>query len=86
MSGKQWTILIDEAGVAPGSEQGDRAVLVEENAHCAECGQQHDIETCPKCGAWIEIGYGLMFGGCGTYKYCSRQPQCDWFWKREDDE
>ncbi len=78
-------IFLDFCAGDPGSEQGDRPIMVEENANCAECGSVHDIEACPKCGASIELGYGLAFGGVGAYKYCSSET-CDWSWKREDEE
>lgn len=29
-----------------------------------------NTETCPHCGARLEIGYGLAGGGMGTYFYC----------------
>lgn len=64
-----------------------RAELVNEHGkgdgHCPDCGRVHDIEACPKCGADIQLGYGLMFGGMGEYKFCENDA-CDWFWKRED--
>lgn len=59
-------------------------ILVEEDAHCEECGQVHDMEKCPDYGAWIDIGYGLAFGGCGTYKSCVNS--CGWSWKELDEE
>ena len=77
-------LLFDPVGGEPGSETGERPILVEENADCVDCGQKHDIEVCPKCGAFIDFGYGLAFGGCGIYKYCSNDA-CDWFWKQEDE-
>lgn len=76
-------VFVDAVGGEPGDERGERPVMVKEDAHCDECGQRHDIEACPKCGAFIELGYGLIFGGCGEYKFCSAEG-CDWFWKRED--
>ena len=65
-------------------EIGESPILVAENVHCDECGREHDFEKCPKCGSWIEIGYGLCFGGFGAYKYCSNDS-CDWYWKRLED-
>lgn len=86
-TGRQATggVMFDFAGPEPGTETGERPVLVAENAHCDECGQQHDIEVCPKCGSFITLGFGLMFGGYGEYKFCNNE-QCDWFWKREGEE
>ena len=78
-------ICLDMAGGAPGEETGEKPVLVAESAHCDECGSEHEIEVCPKCGSFITLGYGLMFGGCGVYKFCNNDA-CDWFWKREDQE
>lgn len=82
-AGERERVFLDVAAGEPGSEQGERPVMVEKDANCAECGSVHDIERCPKCGAFIELGYGLAFGGIGEYKYCSNEA-CDWFWKRED--
>lgn len=48
---------------------------------CQECGQVHEFETCPVCGSWLELGFGLMFGGNGGYKYCGNPRGCGWFWK-----
>jgi hypothetical protein len=73
------------SGVAPGEERGERPVMVEANANCTDCNTVHDIEKCPKCGAWIELGFGLMFGGFGPYKFCTSKT-CDWFWKMEAEE
>lgn len=78
-------IFLDCVGGAPGSETGERPFLVAENADCPDCGQKHDMESCPKCGADIVLGYGLAFGGCGAYKFCEREG-CEWFWKQEDHE
>src|SRR5262245_7546697 len=36
---------------------------------------------CPKCGAPVDPGFGLAFGGFGPYETCSKK-KCDWFWKR----
>lgn len=77
-------VFCDSAsGVQPGEERGERPRLVEADARCPDCGRVHDIEACPKCGADIQLGYGLMFGGMGEYKFCEND-ECDWFWKRED--
>lgn len=72
--------------LAPG-EYGTPAILVDKDKHCDECGHSHDFEKCPECGAWIELGFGLMFGGFGEYKYC-RNDKCKWTWKKilPDDE
>jgi hypothetical protein len=60
--------------------QGADPILVEKDADCPDCGSVHDLEKCPKCGAWITHGFGLMGGGFGPYKFCNNE-QCDWFWK-----
>jgi len=65
-------------------EHGERPVMVEANAHCPDCDTVHDIEKCPRCGAWIELGYGLMGGGFGPYKFCQNEA-CDWMWKNVEE-
>jgi len=60
--------------------QGDKPIMVEENHDCKECGKVHDIEKCPKCGSCIDVGYGLVGGGMGSYKACMNE-ECDWFYK-----
>ncbi|MGY2987653.1 hypothetical protein ACVI1K_005000 [Bradyrhizobium sp. USDA 4508] len=35
---------------------------------------------CPKCGAELEMGFGLAGGGFGPYEYCSNIT-CDQFTK-----
>jgi hypothetical protein len=37
-------------------------------------------DRCPKCGDATDEGYGLAFGGFGSYVYCLNQA-CDWFTK-----
>jgi len=64
-------------------EYGEPPVLIEQNRDCMYCGQVHDIEACPKCGFDIVLGFGLMFGGYGEYKFCEGDD-CDWYWKRQD--
>lgn len=68
-------------------EVGERPIMVNENAHCPDCGKVHDIEKCPKCGAHIDLGFGLLGGGYGPYKTCSND-YCGWMWKQcfADDE
>jgi hypothetical protein len=34
-------------------------------------------DRCPKCQDAIDEGYGLAFGGFGSYQYCLNQA-CDW--------
>ena len=68
-------------------EYGERPSLVEEDADCPDCGQIHDLEACPKCGADIVLGFGLMFGSFGEYKFCEKGLDvdgCDWYWIRPD--
>lgn len=40
---------------------------------------------CPKCGAELEMGYGLAGGGMGPYVFCSNED-CDYFVKFQDHE
>ena len=75
------SVLIDTIDTHEGD--GPEPIMVEQNAHCPDCGGQHDIEKCPKCGSWIEIGYGMAYGGMGEYKFCSNE-KCDWFWKQQE--
>ncbi len=70
-------------GVEPEIKMGEPAILVETDADCQECGRVHDMEKCPKCGSWIDEGYGLAFGGMGHYKSCLNE-KCDWWWKEQD--
>ena len=71
-------------GTPPGTETGERPILVSPDADCATCGKRHEMEVCPRCHADIMIGYGLAFGGFGEYKCC--ENGCGWFWKRQDPE
>lgn len=66
-------------------EIGTRPVLVEREHDCKECGKVHDLEKCPDCGGWIEVGYGLMGGGMGMYKWCPEE-KCRWMWKELETE
>jgi hypothetical protein len=72
-------IIIDSAVINDG--MGEAPILVAEDKLCDECGQEHEFEKCPKCGSWIHIGFGLMFGGYGEYKWC-QSDDCDWFYKK----
>src|SRR5882672_2540213 len=40
---------------------------------------------CPKCGAELEMGYGLAGGGMGPYMYCSNE-RCNFLQKFQDPE
>ncbi len=42
-------------------------------------------EKCPKCGADLISGYGLMGGGIGLYVVCDTDG-CDFFEKQQDAE
>lgn len=42
-------------------------------------------DPCPKCGAKLDFGYGLMGGGVGGYVFCSTDD-CDFFVKEQDNE
>lgn len=57
--------------------RGEPPILLERNHNCNECGCIHDLEVCPCCGSWIDIGFGLAFGSFGPYKSCTL---CNWFW------
>jgi hypothetical protein len=71
-------------------EYGMPAVLVENERDCEECGHVHEIEVCPRCGAYIDIvpvGYSPL--GFGTHKYCTGRGDykfryddepCRWSW------
>lgn len=77
-------IIIDGAEIRDG--MGDPPILVDENRFCDECENEHEFEKCPKCGSWIHISFGLMFGGYGLAKWC-QNDKCDWFYKElEEDE
>ena len=68
---------------APPGEYGERPIMVTESAHCDECGRAHEIEKCPRCGAWIFPYWGMCpGGGFGEYKICDGDPPCGWYWKR----
>ena len=58
-------------------------ILKEKDVLCTDCGHVHDIELCPICGDYITIGYGLMGGGLGVYKFCNTDG-CAWFFKTLD--
>jgi len=61
------------------------AILVEKDADCDECGTVHDIEVCPLCKSYIQLGYGLMFGGMGAFSFCLNDD-CNWYVMDYDDE
>lgn len=76
-------IYIDSAEINDG--MGNPPILVAENKFCDECGYTHDFEKCPECGAWIDIGFGLAYGGFGEYKSC-QSDKCNWFYKEMGEE
>lgn len=41
-------------------------------------------DKCPKCGACLIYGYGLMGGGVGPYVLCDGDA-CDYFEKQPED-
>lgn len=53
-------------------------VLVKKDHDCEECGRVHDIEVCPWCGSYIDLGFGIAFGSYGTYAVCM-SDDCEWF-------
>ena len=63
---------------------GKPPTLVERDIFCEECKSIHDIEVCPDCGAYITIGFGLLGGGFGLYKFCNNE--CGWFWKQVEED
>lgn len=70
-----------ESGPPEGGEFGTPAVMVEKNAHCDDCGEEHDIEACPDCGADVIVSFGHAGGpGFGLNKVC--EQFCGWSWKR----
>jgi len=76
----------DGKELKPGQVTGGlAAIMIEESHDCKDCGREHELEKCPKCGSWIFIGYGLAYGGMGEYKECD-SDSCDWWWKRQDQE
>ena len=42
------------------------------------------LKRCPECGAKVEICYGLMGGGIGTYALCEGDG-CEFFRKVQDE-
>jgi hypothetical protein len=58
-------------------------------SHCSTKGEPFfghgDYIFCPKCLHEItgDPGYGLAYGGIGTYWVCE-QGGCDWFFKQMD--
>ncbi len=41
--------------------------------------------VCPKCGADTIFGYGMAFGGIGSYVVCGEGPvACDFVAKQQD--
>lgn len=73
------SLIICGAALPPG-QHGEPAILVEKDTLCADCGDCHDVEKCPRCGSWIHLGFGLMGGGFGDYKFCDNS-ECKWMWK-----
>lgn len=57
---------------------GTPPVFVEADRFCSDCGRRHDFEKCPRCGAWIEIQYGIG----GLRKWCA--AECGWGFFRHD--
>lgn len=43
----------------------------------------HSADECPKCGAELIHGYGIMGGGIGAYALCDN-ADCDYFDKTQD--
>lgn len=52
----------------------------EKKEFCNECKKVHDFERCPVCNSYIDLGFGLAYGGMGMYKMC-KSPTCNWYWK-----
>lgn len=42
-----------------------------------------DVDVCPKCGAGVIHGYGLMGGGMGPWVICETDS-CTFFMKEQD--
>lgn len=45
--------------------------------------EENGASVCPKCGAPVIHGYGLMGGGMGMYSLCDNDA-CDFFEKTQD--
>lgn len=59
-------------------------------AACLSCGSEADLPhcpdaACPKCGNCVLGGYGLLGGGCGSYRLCASDG-CGYFEKVQDEE
>lgn len=67
-------IMLCGAGEIPNNPP---PILVEEEVYCGECHNIHDLERCPWCNYWIGMGYGIIPGGMGSYKFCLNDD-CDW--------
>lgn len=44
---------------------------------CKKC----EADICPKCGGHCSAGYGLAYGGVGSYVACN---DCDYYFKQQD--
>ncbi len=73
-------IFLEMSQVDP--DVGEPPILLTSTYDCPECGKVHELEQCPECGGRdIQLGFGLAFGGYGSYWTCG---YCDWFYKKED--
>ncbi len=72
----EFTVLWDESAVGEATRGGPPPLQSKSHP---------ELEFCPKCLERIdsEPGYGLAFGGMGTYWACE-QDNCDWFYKIMD--
>lgn len=42
------------------------------------------VEVCPKCKGPVHDGFGLMFGGYGSYQFCADE-KCGWATKHYEE-
>lgn len=41
------------------------------------------VDNCPECGCSVGTGFGLAYGGYGSYQYCEAEG-CDWYEKERE--
>lgn len=39
---------------------GGPPLMVDPDRFCDDCGKNHEFEKCPKCGSWIDLGFGRL--------------------------
>lgn len=75
---ESFVLFIDESAVGEKTRGGPEPLQSKSHP---------ELMFCPKCCERIDsdAGYGLAFGGMGTYWVCD-QDNCDWFYKIMDPE